>query len=284
MESQYTAAQRAEMLDTLNRAMQWILDRTVPLFALAPRGVPVLEGTGVLVQIADAHFLFTAAHVVGGIVKDGRALLFGTQDGLFSLEGLDVKVSDDREDVDVAFIRMPQQLADEVAPRKSFVRLSEVDMERRAPRVGSYGVLGFPRGLRTLDPASGFQRPDPYWILGSLYEGVPDRFTVGQSIAVGFTPHSYEDHTGKRARHPALQGISGCGIWRIIGPDDGEPGTSWDPAEMIKLAGIEHGTIGDAIKGVLAFRAIDAIGQNYSDLKPAIELHRAKIDEALSSR
>lgn len=54
---------------------------------------------------------------------------------------------------------------------------------------------------------------------------------------------------------------------------------SWDTS-AIRLAGIEHGTVGNkAIKGALAFRLIDAIKRNHPDLAPAITLVRRQRED-----
>lgn len=269
VKSQVQGEQREFAKRALQDASEWILARTVVLYAQATGGNPVIEGTGVLLKIADVAFILSAAHVCAGVVKDGRALLVGVHGApLISLEGLDVQVSDDRGDEDIAFMRLPSEVAVVLARHKSFLRLSEVDVERRPPTRGSYAVLGFPCGSqRTV--AEGVLNAEPFWFLSWLYEGELVSFTVGKSIALEFVPKRVLDLNGDPVRAPELRGISGCGIWRLIGIDDGVPGQAWQPAHTIRLAGIEHTVVGPAIKGVLAFRVVDAIRQNHADVASA---------------
>jgi hypothetical protein len=69
-----------------------------------------------------------------------------------------------------------------------------------------------------------------------------------------------EDENGDRARLPALQGISGCGVWRLHRKGD-DPRT-WS-VDQIKLVGIEYGFIKGAILGVRARHVIGGIATQF---------------------
>ena len=255
-----------------------MFERTVPIYALAAGGLPVLEGSGVLLRIEETVLLVTAAHVMAEIVKDGRIALLGIGHNveLLSLEGLDVQVSHDRDDVDVSFIRLPGESTEAIGSQKRCVDLDEVDIARRPPETGVYIAFGFPRQLSRPPDEKRVLYSDPYYIMSTLHTD-PHDFTPGTSIALTLrkTDVMVDTETRDPVRLPALQGISGGGIWRLVGESQSTPG-KWD-VSSIRLAGIEHGIAGSAIKGVLAFRVIDAIAQNHPDLAPAIDRARTRI-------
>lgn len=266
--------QRALATQWMVAAREWILARTVPVYAWARGGLPVVEGSGVLLKIADAGFLVSAAHVMAGVIKDGRGLFMGLADeaDILNLGGLDVQVSDDRDHVDVAYMRLPASVVDTISAHRPFLRLDQVDTARRRPEKGMYIVAGYPRGQTQADGETGVIHSKPYCLSTTLYDGDLANSKEGTSIVLSFTPHWVVEDNGDSVRPPAMLGISGCGIWRMVGEQHPTPG-HWD-ATLIRLAGIEHGTVGNAIKGLLAFRLVDSIRQNHPDLAPAIELVR----------
>jgi len=257
----------------------WILARTVALYAQTEGGNPVLEGTGLLLKIADVAFLVSAAHVFAGIIKDRRAMLMGLGPSvrLGNLRGLRVEVSRDQHDVDIAFARLPEDTAAEIAKHKEFLRLDQIDLDHAPPLPGWYCVLGFPREHTAINAADRVVKLDPYCLHTSLYEGDlrHESFTIGTSIALSFAPHGLSNTAGESVRVPIMGGISGCGIWCVASSSDVIKNDTWSP-EMIRLAGIEHGVVGKRmIKGTLTFHLLIAIRRRYPELRPAIMLARS---------
>ena len=64
-------------------------------------------------------------------------------------------------------------------------------------------------------------------------------------------------------RSPELQGISGCGIWRLWSNAEFEDLDKWDES-WIRFVGIEHRTGGEAIIGTMAFQVFDMLLQTQS--------------------
>ena len=217
------------------------------LYAQTGTGDPVLEGTGFLLKIADAAFLVSAAHVFAGVVKDRRTMLMGLAPGipLANLSGMMIEVSRDRDNVDIAFARLPDATAAEISKHKKFLRLDEVDLDHAPPFPGWYCVVGFPRAHTEIIAADQVVKLNPYCLHTSLYEGDlrDEDFTIGTSVALSFAPLGLSDANGESVRVPVLGGISGCGIWRIATSSDSITNDTWRP-DMIRLAGIEHGVVG----------------------------------------
>jgi hypothetical protein len=261
----------------------WILARTVALYAQAEGGNPVLEGTGLLLKIADVAFLVSAAHVFAGTVKDQRRMLIGLGPNvrLGNLGGLMVEMSRDRDAVDIAFARLSEATASEISKHKEFLRLDQVDLDHAPPFPGWYCVLGFPREHTAIIAADQLVKLEPYCLHTSLYEGDlrDEAFTIGTSIALSFAPLGLSDANGESVRVPMMGGISGCGIWCVATSSDSIKNDTWSP-DMIRLAGIEHGVVGKRIiKGTMAFHLLIAIKQRYPELKPAIMLARSSRGE-----
>lgn len=109
-----------------------------------------------------------------------------------------------------------------------------------------------------------------------LYEEELDHFEIGTSIALSFAEHGVRSESGEGQRPVALQGVSGCGIWRISTEQDLAHEDTWDPSH-IRLAGIEHSVLGrKAIKGLLAFQLISDIRRHNPDLATTINLYRGR--------
>src|ERR1043166_4545230 len=82
----------------------WMLDRTVAIYTLVDGGVPVLHGSGILLRIADANFLLSAAHVLEEGADEDTLLLVtqGTPgSGFVPLSGVEIQHTENKEDVDI---------------------------------------------------------------------------------------------------------------------------------------------------------------------------------------
>ncbi len=254
-----------------DQAEDWVLERTVPLYAQTRTGNPVLEGSAVLLRIGELAFLVTAGHVIAGVVKDGdRRLLVGTVPGqsLVSLEGLDVAVSTDKNDVDIAFLRLPEGLAAEIGAHKRFLGLDRVDTARAPAVPGWYMIIGFPRQHTTRDAENRTVNSGALCMHTVLREDAAG-LALGTSIGLAFERYG-KDANGDALETPALPGISGCGIWCVSVSKDEVARGAWT-TDSIFLAGIEHTVLGQTtIKGTLAFHVESAIRHRYPDLREQI--------------
>lgn len=254
-----------------DQAEDWVLERTVPLYAQTRTGNPVLEGSAVLLRIGEAAFLVTAAHVVAGVVKDGdRRLLVGTIRGqsLVSLEGLEAAVSADKNDVDIAFFRLTDALVTEIGAHKKFLGLDRVDTARAPAVPGRYMIIGFPRQQSTMDAENRTVNSGALCMHTVLREDAAE-LALGTSIGLAFDRYG-KDANGDPFQTPALPGISGCGIWCVSVSEDELAKGTWT-TDSIFLAGIEHAVVGQTtIKGTLAFHVESGIRHRYPDLREQI--------------
>jgi hypothetical protein len=258
--------------------VRWIEERTVCLFHLSPGGNPVPMGTGVLLRVANAGFILTAAHVIGASQKDqGLRILVAPNInnlGLIDLVGASATRSLDIDNVDAAIIRLPPYVDAELAEHKRFVRLSEVAAER-TPTGGCYNVMGYPREWAKVDVTTMTMSLVPVCYGTDLHLGRLASSVEGLTIVLDFPPGGYEQISGAMNRMPLLNGISGSGIWRMYGPENVFRLDTWDPS-WIQLAGIEHTVVSrKAIKGVIIRHVLVYIASRWPDMRAAINLIRS---------
>lgn len=256
----------AEIVEELRRrhlaeGVPWIEQRTVVVCEWNG-GDPVPNFTAVLVQIADRSFAITAAHCLKGWGKSRFLISLPNQD-LVDLTTVQAEIPKN-ESMDFALLPLTQKMASKLSSFRTFVRLSEIDVAAGEPPAGIHAVLGYPIQLR--------ERPADGWLSKAIFyptqlTSAPDR-RPDTTIAL-FLDDEHEDENGDRARLPALQGISGCGVWRLHRKGD-DPRT-WSVGR-IKLVGIEYGFIKGAILGVRARHVIGGIATQFPELEPCIEL------------
>jgi hypothetical protein len=91
-------------------------------------------------------------------------------------------------------------------------------------------------------------------------------------IALDFDSTTIRDDAGNSAIPPRPDGMSGCGIWRLVeaGTDD----RSWKP-DNIKLTAIQHTLMPEqsVLTGTRICYALQMIYRNHVDLRPMMEMH-----------
>lgn len=260
-------------------AREWIWDRTVGLYFRTETGWPTMQGTGVLLKIADASFVLSAGHVlkkaeemqiqIGPMAKGSR---------LIALQrGEQFAFSDDLDDLDLGFIRLSTEASDELARYKKFTRMNELDLSTSDPIPGRYCILGFPSQINTPDYSKKLIDAMHFHYLGEPILNAPEA-KHGMSILLKVTKDTVmlsdpENSISEEQRMPELGGISGCGMWRLYGVEDRIARLDlWEPS-WIRLVGIEHTWARRKwVKGSFAKHVVDMIEQAYPELHPSIRL------------
>nr|HEX4316238.1 hypothetical protein [Kofleriaceae bacterium] len=233
------------------RAKRWAFERTVAIYIRKPDGSPKQWGSGVLVKFGEAAFLVTASHVMT-IMQERVEILLGAMTpnarGLVSL-GEQLVIRSEEDKLDLAIARLPARAVDELARAKAFVQHAAVDIERLMPQ-GRYLVVGYPIEITQTDHTMKTITIGQFTHTTMLTNS--DSAHPGISIAVANHKDSIaRDREGGRARPPDLHGVSGCGIWRLWANDQAGDLDQWDET-WIRLVGIEHRTVGEAIIGTMA--------------------------------
>jgi len=268
--------QAAAALDNLvaqlrERSRDRMLEHTMPIHVVHGEGYPIVNGCGVLLQIADVPFLLSCAHVLKvASEKDARLLTPSTdRTPLVVLTGVDFGWTED-ERIDLGFAMLPADIAALIPPEKRFLRLSDLELDRQV-RPGVYSVSGYPQETTDRDLVRANINSSAVSFTSFLSDRRVDDHIDGVTIALTFEENVIGDAAGERARPPSFKGISGCGIWRLAAMDAPAP-QKWAP-EHVKLVGIEHGVLPTAIKGSLVAELIALIKGKFPALAPCIELH-----------
>lgn len=261
------APEIAERLQRRHRdeAVPWIAERTIVIYALVDGGLPVPRGTGVLLQVADRGFVVTAAHCLHDWGKV-RFLCAVNEGGFIDLTTVPAQVTCDQAGADFALLPFDDEMFEQVSTSRRFVRLSDVDVHGDAPAPGIHAVFGYPVQLATRSAAAIVS--DALYYPTVLKDAVG--FDPGLSIAL-FMDEENVDEEGDRTRLPALQGISGCGMWRLHTKGD-DPG-AWS-IDRIRLVGIEHTVAprSGTIRGVRARHILAGIASQFPELAQSVGL------------
>jgi hypothetical protein len=114
-------------------AVPWIERRTVAIYKVSDSGIPVPEGTGVLLQVADRRFVLTAAHVLKLWKELALIIPTGERNGI-NLTACLAEVACDEHEADFALIPLSPEMVDALLPAKDFVRLAEPTLPATNPR------------------------------------------------------------------------------------------------------------------------------------------------------
>jgi hypothetical protein len=242
-----------------------------------------MQGSGVLLKIADAAFVLSAGHVlkqaedigiqgvqIGPMAKGSRLIKYGAAE---------VTWSNDLTDLDLGFIHLTDSATLELSHHKKFARMDDLDLRTSEPFPGAYCILGFPRQFNSPDYAKREISARHFHYLSSpvlnaaeAKPGVSILFELTKDIVTFSDP---ENSSSEEIRMPELNGISGCGMWRLYGVEDRTDRLDkWQPT-WIRLVGIEHGWVRRKwVKGTFIRHVIDMIENAYPDLRASLCLTR----------
>jgi hypothetical protein len=205
-------------------------------------------GTGVLLQVADAHFLVTAGHVADCLADPGITLSLGSPvDGerVIHLEtirwvssGELGKANRERDAADVAVVALEPHVVARLPSRLRFTSLAEID-----PRPGTgraeFVLVGYPLAMGTRNASQKYIATPPL-ALGVTRRRAPTNvalpFDRRANFALGYQPDRAFEADGTVTSVPDLEGISGCGVWRYLRSD--RDIARFD-VDRVRLVGIE---------------------------------------------
>lgn len=284
MKNRETEAQRE-----VNRSIAAVVptvawDATVPI-VVAIDGEVRHHGTGTLFQVADHHFLFTAAHVFEAASRESKSLgIGGSDDGRFiALEGTAFSSS---ARLDVALHRLGKSAVSRLS-RKTFLQLNDVEFAEPS-QTAVYTVFGFPAiltissvssdeplSLKALEFTSyAFDRDSSmcdgydstvHILIDAQHRGTTDE--DGQ-------PVSFDRRDGRQAAFPKdLPGISGCSVWRV-GDLHAHPDRWSETRPRVVAVQTSVYSSKRAIKATRWVAVSTLIHEVFPELRPALNLWR----------
>ena len=235
----------------------------LPVYGIQDRK-PVQDRSGVLIAIADQGFLVTAAHQLDRITQAHIPLYVTSPrrgEGGILLVG-DLHCTEE-EKIDLAVVKMnheTQARLDDAGAR--FLRVTDVDNKATAaPAI--YLVRGYPLDCNA----------DPMTFTTALYRG-----DIPSDSDYPFDPvfHLLLDHSrdlrwgeGLVSRSPKIEGMSGCGIWRLTTRPPSDL-AAWSPEERRLVAIQTKCKYGSFLKGTWIRHAFGLIYDRCPELRPVM--------------
>jgi hypothetical protein len=255
------------------------MEVSTPVYYPNARKEPEPIGTGVLLSLAEARFLLTAAHVLD--LRNGRPLLVQAGSSIMPVGGDVVRIqhtgaqSSVDDQVDIGIVRITGGSWQDT-PSSVFLQWSELDHSPSVVTGDAFAVVGY-----VLSQQKGALR-------GSELHAWAYRMVAQESAVEAYTACRYDPKVslvlgfekrrmwGPEGQHtaPNLYGVSGGGVWRF-------GRRLRDATEMARLTGIVIECHPRARhKHILATRVrpiIAALTQRYADVNAFVtsEITRA---------
>ena len=209
----------AEVDDQVRRATTRFGPAIAQVFAATSDGQPDPVGSGVLLAVADRHFLLTAAHVLD---HQEESALYLAVDGGKTVELLGTALTsglpssgDRREDeVDVAAVELAAETTSRL-PSTAFLAPSDLDVNEVADQAALYVVMGYPHRKT--------QRRPGLMLRSVLYKyvarsGAESYSKVGRSEVDSLVLDFRRERVrfeGKQQTAPHPEGMSGGPVFRL---------------------------------------------------------------------
>jgi hypothetical protein len=200
-----------------------MMEVTAPIFSLDRRQRPDVEGSGLMLAIADVYFLITASHVAA--LREEHSLRIGIAGEVVDLRGdmlqlrqAGVVAGSDDDLVDVSVVVLPQDTT-AATDRSAFLSLAEVARRVEDDEGPSFAVAGYPRSRQDRRVRGGNVQSQFHPFLAKV--AGPDLYRrVGRSrdqhLVLSYAPPIWNAE-GSSGESPSLRGMSGCGMWEVFG-------------------------------------------------------------------
>jgi len=266
---------RKEVLDNWSRMIDECADNirsTIAIYGQQNDRL-VKDRTGVLFAVGEHYFILTAAHGLEACRTHGIPLYTApTTPGGYPVP-LEVSVFGNKS-MDVAVMEMQADLAEQLLPRRTFLRMTDVDLACETPK-GFYVIVGYPNSpeYNRVNNAERSVVTNPFFYGALPFDGHPD-------AELGYDPatHILLKHvregldSGQQAQYaPRMAGMSGSGIWRLARFDRGHV-REWSPDHR-RLVAIETSCKHDSfVKGTWIVHVLNLIAENFPDCRTAMQL------------
>jgi len=178
----------------------------------------------VLYRVADQYFILTAAHNLREIVKLNIPLYVGLGDSSLPTPIVNDTVyltTEVDEGRDIAAIRLGSECTELLSKAKTFLSHSQIDLSDDGK--GQYIVFGYPMAWTSGSENHITTGGLPFLTL--MYTGVYSQITFFDPnihIALSYSTKPIEVSSNRSSELPPPEGISGCGIWRVMDQIEGQ--------------------------------------------------------------
>ena len=218
--------------EVLAAARDFMHARTIAFWGDHPeltKGEPTQYGSGVLLQIADTHFIVTAQHVSEMFVAEGWSAYIAARTDRFIPIKASLRMS---KRADVALMRLDDRVvADLDGSGRRYTRMSEVEAHDPTDEAGGfYCAYGYPSVHSSTDHTAKLHTMTAVDCWGFPYSKEKEPID-------GYDPALHISIAFDRQMNPRPPGMSGCAMWRIH--QGGVPTAGWSTND-IRLVAIEH--------------------------------------------
>lgn len=239
---------------------------TVPILGKV-ENIVVHERTGILLAIAESHFLVTAAHKLRNRSRDGMRFFIPPANRGGTPIPLDGIVTSAGKELDVAVWELADDAVAQLKLDRRFLRIADVDFSAN-PKPGVYVIRGYPSEMNRAEPNNQTFRvrilrflAEPY--SGELPHSADSPFDPLKHVLLRHSERG-QDATGNYTDAPPIDGMSGCGIWRLASFD--QRFKDWQPDNR-KLIAIQTACKSDSyFKGTWIVYALELIARRRPEL------------------
>ena len=245
--------------------------------------------SGTLIQIADQHFLVTAAHVFAQAKEHFESRLF-TSD--YGTESATVPLNECRvhyythDAIDVALFELTDLVLSQIGNR-TFLRLGDVEFGPDLP-TGWYYLYGWPCELAREDKTEETVTLAPFSFVTQLHTGrIPSVQYYEPEIHVLLSTPTEAGGSvpilgAQKARPNRLSGISGCSLWNARDSDASAHAWTANDARIVGVQSSAIGTDHSIIKGVRWSAVAAIIWHEYPDLRQPMMISQPQVAEELN--
>ncbi len=237
--------------------------RTLPLLGLQNNRL-VQDRTGVLLAVAESHFVVTAAHDLQQLARAEIPLYVPAttpDQPAIQLKG-HIHGAEENQ-IDLAIVELDAETAETLRlAGKRFLRVTDTDPDAR-PVPGYYVVRGYPLDLAGRGLCYSAALHTGNWPTDSDYPCNPTYHLLLEHSKAGFGDE------GQPVTSPRIQGMSGCGIWRLTTKPPNSL-TDWSPEERKLVAIQTKYKRGTFMKGTWIRYAFTLIADRCPRLRPAM--------------
>lgn len=246
-----------------------------------------VAGTGVLLRIADRHFILSAAHVIDltfyhkmlfytshlGEAAIPFPLLFKTRDSSARSPNLDTTDPNLRHEdpYDFSLAELQQETVVLLRHSHQFISVHDLD-PTPIPIASGILVYGFPELLSGNYPDSEHETDSyPMHYITTPLQCEPEQRDKNKDILLYYSKNTHNYENGQTENRIVPKGISGCGIWRVSQPPKLPSDTH--PDEM-RLVGIQHRwrSKSNYLVGTSVHRILRLLWDHHPDLRGALRL------------
>jgi hypothetical protein len=256
-----------------------IVKATVPFYAIQDDKIK-RDRSGVLLRVGDELFILTASHDLRAIVNHQIHLYVGwDQEEKVPWPIVDSTFNTSEEEIrDIAVVKLSKEAARKLSATYEPISMREV--QRHPDRSDAFFIVcGYPQEWLEVAKDHIDSRPLPY--LARLYKtGVPpmDQLNFDPSVhfLIDFSKNAVTLGTKQKAgdwpSRDGMKGISGCGVWRIVGHSQDEM-KKWRPDD-IALAGIQHRVwyTDECAAATRINYAMHFLEESYPEIGPALRI------------